>query len=52
MPQSQQYTTPWWVRWLTIALVVLLVVGAAAMIFGGGQHGPMQHFQPAEAPAD
>lgn len=34
--------TPWWVKAIGIALVVLLVI-ALVIVFTGGQHGPGMH---------
>jgi len=35
--------TPWWVKVVAIAILVLLILAAIVMVVGGGRHGPGLH---------
>jgi hypothetical protein len=38
--------TPRWVKIFGLVSIVVIVLLAAALIFGGGQHGPARHLSP------
>ena len=42
---------PAWVKWLSIALVALLLVAVVALL-AGGEHGPGRHMSGAATPVD
>jgi hypothetical protein len=37
---SQRPATPWWVKVIGIAMLVVLILAAVILVAGGGQHGP------------
>ncbi len=40
---GERPATPWWVKAIGIAILVVLIVAAAIFVVGGGQHGPGMH---------
>lgn len=39
----QRPTTPWWVKVIGVAILVVLILAAIVLVVGGGQHGPGMH---------
>ncbi len=42
-PDGERPATPWWVKAIGIAILVVLIVAAVILVVGGGQHGPGMH---------
>ena len=42
--------TPWWVKGIGVAILVVLIVAAIILVVGGGQHGPGMHGSTGAAP--
>jgi hypothetical protein len=40
---TQRPATPWWVKVIGVALLVILVLAAIILVVGGGRHGPGMH---------
>ena len=36
-------STPWWVKAIGMAILVVLILAAIVMVVGGGRHGPGLH---------
>jgi hypothetical protein len=39
----QRPATPWWVKVIGVAILVVLILAAIILVVGGGQHGPGMH---------
>jgi hypothetical protein len=38
--------TPWWVKVIGVAILIVLILAAIILVVGGGQHGPGIHGSP------
>ena len=40
---DERPATPWWVKAIGLAILIVLVLAAIILVLGGGQHGPGMH---------
>ncbi|MDQ3871162.1 MAG: hypothetical protein M3301_06070 [Chloroflexota bacterium] len=40
---TERPATPWWVKAVALAILVVLILAAIVMVVGGGRHGPGMH---------
>jgi hypothetical protein len=40
---GERPATPWWVKVIGLAILVVLILAAIILVVGGGQHGPGMH---------
>jgi hypothetical protein len=40
---GQRPVTPWWVKVIGVAILIVLILAVIILVVGGGQHGPGMH---------
>ena len=41
--ETERPATPWWVKVIGIAVLIVLILAVVILLLGGGQHGPGMH---------